>query len=76
MTFEELWEVVWKNTKLPKEAKRLLPQSLTEKTKNMLIESGLSSAEIALIIETVIDQINHGSTTSIDKLMIRSIRRY
>ena len=75
MTFEELWEIVWNEAKLPNEAKTFLPQSLTEKTKNKLIEIGLSSTEISLIIETVIDQINHGSTTSIDKLMIRSIRR-
>jgi hypothetical protein len=50
-----------------------LPQSLTEKTKNKLIEIGLSSTEITEIIETAIDQINHGSTESIDKLVMKAV---
>lgn len=73
MTFEELWEIVWNEAKLPNEAKTFLPQSLTEKTKNKLIEIGLSSTEIAEIIETAIDQINHGSTETIDKLVMKAV---
>lgn len=69
-TFEKLWEEVWKDTRLPSEAKKLLPQSMSEKTKNRLLQSRLNHVEIALIVEAVVDQINHGSIESIDKLVM------
>ena len=75
MTFEELWEEVWKNTKLPKEAKKFLPQSLSEKTKERLLDSGLSPSDISGIIESAVEKINHGSVESIDKLVITAINR-
>jgi hypothetical protein len=69
MTFDELWEEVWKDTKLPKEAKTFLPQSLSEKTKRQLLNSGKTTTEIAKIIESAVDVINHGSVATIDELV-------
>lgn len=40
MTFDELWEIIWKESNLPNEAKKLLPQSLSEMTKQELLTSG------------------------------------
>ena len=69
MTFEELWEEVWKEVQLPKEAKELLPKSLSEKTKRQLLNSGKPTTEIAKLIVEAVDVINHGSVATIDELV-------
>ena len=69
MTFDELWEETWKTVKLPKEAKMHLPQSLSEKTKRKILNSGKSTTEIAKMFETIVDEINHGSIATIDELV-------
>ena len=74
MTFDELREEAWKEINLPKEARQLLPQSLSEKTKDELVKSGLSSNEIARIVETAVNKIEHGSIESIDRLISSAIR--
>ena len=69
MTFEELWEIVWNEAKLPNEAKILHLQSLSEKTKQMLLGSEKSTTEIARIIGDAVDAMNHGSVVIIDELV-------
>ena len=70
MTFDELWVETWKQMKLPSDAKSFIPQSLTEKTKERIMKSGLSPAEIAIIIERAVEKINHGFVESIDNLVV------
>ena len=65
MTFDELWARVWKEARLPNEAKELLPQSLSEMTKQGLLTSGKSPSEIARIVEIAVDAINHGAIESL-----------
>ena len=73
MSFEELWEEVWKDSKLPNEAKRLLPQSLSKKTKMQILNSEITPTEIARIIDDAVDVINHGSVSTIDELVNKSL---
>ena len=69
MTFEELWEIIWKESNLPNEAKILIPQSLSEMTKQELLTSGKSPSEIARIVEAAVDAINHGAIESLERLI-------
>lgn len=69
MTFDELWEIIWKESNLPNEAKKLLPQSLSEMTKQELLTSGKSPSEIARIVEAAVDAINHGAIESLERLI-------
>lgn len=64
-TFDELWRIVWREVNLPNEAEKLIPQSLSENTKQKMLKSRRNTAEIARIIEQAVDEINHGSIESI-----------
>lgn len=69
MSFEELWERVWKEIKLPGAAKMLLPQNLSDQTKQKILKSGKSTAEIAHLLEKAVDEINRGSVATMDELV-------
>lgn len=74
MRFEELWEIVWEQIDLPSGAKILLPESLSEMTKQKLLETKMSPKEIAKIIEKAVDDINHGSVENIDYLIEKAVK--
>lgn len=38
MTFEELWEEIWVEVHLPSGAKDLIPQSLSQRTKDKMLK--------------------------------------
>ena len=73
MTFEDLWQDIWMQMKLPGDAKYFLPQSLSEKTKRQLLNSGKSITELARIIVDAVDEINNGSVATIDELVNKSL---
>ena len=73
MTFDELWEIIWKESNLPNEAKKFLPQSLSAKTKQKILESRNTTTEIARIIKSAVDEINLGSVSTIDELVNKSL---
>ena len=74
MRFEELWEIVWEQINLPSGAKILLPESLSEMTKQKLLETKMSPKEIAKMIEKAVDDINHGSVENIDHLIEKAVK--
>lgn len=67
MTFDELWGQVAELNILPNEALRLVPDTLSPKTKNRL--SRKKTEEVAEIIQWAINQINHGSIETLDALV-------
>ncbi len=73
MTFDELWKKVWVYSKLPNTAKDQVPRSLSDKTKTLLLKSGKSASDIARIIQEAIDNINCGSTETLDILVRKKI---
>ena len=72
--FEELWEEVWVKTKLPIEAKKHLPQSLSENTKQTMQRSNKSLDEMAIIINNAVEKINNGSVKTLDLLIYEAFR--
>lgn len=64
MTFEDVWREV---KGLPDTALAQVPRALKEDTKRKL--SRMSSEEVAVIVTTAIDEINHGSVTPLDTLI-------
>ena len=64
MTFDELWEQV---RGLPEMAKVQVPSSLSINTKKRLCK--FNPEEISKIVQAAIDEINHGSIESLDKLI-------
>ena len=74
-TFDELWKIVWGDVSLPIEAEKLIPQSLTENTKQKMLKTRRSTAKIARKIEQAVDEINHGSIESIDTLIRSALDR-
>ena len=73
MVFEDYWNEVWKEMNLPSEARKWLPESLTEETKNKLMT--IKTEKVARIIEIAVDKIEHGAIDSIDKLVNAAIDR-
>ena len=64
MTFEELWSRV---QDLPDTAKMQVPGILKEDTKKRLCQK--TPEEVSFIIYSAINEVNHGSTTSLDTLI-------
>lgn len=73
MTFEDLIHTVEKMDVLPETVTTTLPLLLSSETKNQLISSGISPAELALLLECVITQIESGSLERIDSLVRKII---
>lgn len=68
MTFDELWKQV---KGLPDTAMAQVPIVLSEDTKKKLCKK--TPVEIAEIVLSAVDQINHGSIESVDELVRRKL---
>lgn len=73
MTFEELWEEIWQYCHLPSMAQEQLPKSLSEATIKRLMRSRMKPAEIAVVIEKAVNEIDHGSVETIDELIYSAL---
>lgn len=71
MTLEEYWRLVAELNVLPNEALRWIPDSLSLKTKKRLCRK--RPEEVAEIVLWAINQIDHGSTETVDALVNRKI---
>lgn len=54
---------------LPSESREQFPMSLSGKTKKLLLKSDKKPTELAKVIETVVNKINHGPVDSIEMLV-------
>ena len=72
MTFDELLDQACKLAHLPEMARLLLPSTLNEGTKNMVLK--LNPEEFSMILKTAIDQIDHGSVESVDALVRKALQ--
>lgn len=75
MTFDELWEQVCSTSNLPEGARRHLPTSLSDRTKEIILEKKLSADELAGLVHEAISKINAGSIESIDDLVMKSLEK-
>ena len=57
---------------LPEMARLLLPSTLSEGTKNMVLK--LSPEEFGRLLASAIDQINHGSVETVDALVRKALQ--
>ena len=64
MSFTELLDQACKAACLPEMARLLLPSTLSEETKNMVLR--LTPEELGSILKSAIDQIDHGSVETVD----------
>lgn len=71
MTFEEKWKQVEQLNILPNTAIRQIPQVLSEKTKSLLIKK--TAQEIAEIVNSAVDEIDHGSVETVDTLVLKRV---
>jgi hypothetical protein len=72
MSFEELLDQACKSARLPEMARLLLPSTLSEATKDMVLK--LTPEEFGRILKSVIDQIDHGSVESVDALVRKALQ--
>ena len=72
MSFEELLDQACESAILPEMARLLLPSTLSEGTKNMVLK--LNQEEFGTILKTAIDQIDHGSVESVDALVRKALQ--
>lgn len=72
MSFEELLDQACKSARLPEMARLLLPSTLSEATKNLVLK--LEPEDLGNILKTAIDQINHGSVESVDALVRKALK--
>lgn len=71
MTFEEYWTKVEKLEMLPGMAIQQIPLSISAETKKRLMTK--QPNEAAQFLNEAIDQINHGSVESLDKLLSKML---
>ena len=71
MSFEDLLDQACKSACLPEMARLLLPSTLSEATKDMVLK--LNPEEFGAILKTAIDQIDHGSIESVDALVRKAL---
>ena len=69
MEIDELLEQACEIVCLPSTAKDQIPQGLSWETKHRIQESRISVDELAGILKEAVEQIDHGSIESIDKLI-------
>ena len=73
MSFEDLLDQACKSARLPGMARLLLPSTLSEATKEMVLK--LTPEEFGRILVSAIEAVNHGSVKSIDTLINEQVRR-
>lgn len=71
MGIDELLEQACEIAQLPSMAKEQLPRSLSDETKRRIKK--MDADELAEILKEAVDQIDHGSVESIDKLVKRAL---
>ena len=71
MDFEELLDRACKSARLPEMARILLPSTLSEETKKLVLK--LEPEEFGAILKAAIDQIDHGSVESVDALVRKAL---
>ena len=72
MSFEDLLDQACKSACLPEMARLLLPSTLSEATKDMVLK--LEPEEFGRILASAIDQINRGSVETVDALVRKALR--
>ena len=72
MSFEELLEQACKSASLPEMTRLLLPSTLSDVTKDMVLK--LSPEELGAILKAAIDEINRGSVESVDALVRKALQ--
>ena len=72
MTFEELLDQACKSARLPEMARILLPSTLTEETKKLVLK--LEPEAFGAILKAAIDQINQGSVETVDALVRKALQ--
>ena len=72
MSFEDLLDQACKSARLPEMARLLLPSTLIEGTKDMVLK--LSPEKFGAILKAAIDQINHGSVENVDVLVRKDLQ--
>ena len=71
MSFEELLDQACKSAHLPEMARLLLPSTLSEETKKLVLK--LEPEEFGAILKAAIDQIDYGSVETVDALVKKSL---
>ena len=71
MSFKDLLDQACKSARLPEMARILLPSTMSEKTKKLVLK--LEPEEFGAILKAAIDQIDHGSVESVDVLVKKSL---
>ena len=72
MSFEDLLDQACKSARLPEMARILLPSTLSEETKKLVLK--LSPEELGRILASAIDQINQGSVESVEVLVRKALQ--
>ena len=72
MSFEELLDQACKSAHLPEMARLLLPSTLSEATKDIVLK--LTPEEFGRILASAIDQIDHGSVESVEALVRKALQ--
>ena len=72
MDFEELLERACESANLPEMARILLPSTLSEETKKLVLK--LEPEEFGAILKAAIDQINQGSVETVDVLVRKALQ--
>ena len=72
MTFDELLDQACKLAHLPEMARILLPSTLSEETKKLVLK--LEPEAFGAILKVAIDQINQGSVESVDALVRKALQ--
>ncbi len=72
MSFEDLLDQACKSARLPEMARLLLPSTLSDATKDMVLK--LSPEGLGAILKAAIDEINRGSVESVDALVRKALQ--
>ena len=72
MTFDELLDQACKLARLPEMARILLPSTLSEETKKLVLK--LEPEAFSAILKAAIDQINQGSVETVDALVRKALQ--
>ena len=72
MSFEDLLDQACKSARLPEMARLLLPSTLSEETKKLVLK--LEPEAFGAILKATIDQINRGTVETVDALVRKALR--
>lgn len=72
MSFEDLLDQACKSARLPEMARIILPSTLSEETKKLVLK--LEPEAFGAILKAAIDQINQGSVETVDALVRKALQ--